>query len=152
MFRGISALNLDAKGRMTIPANHRTLLREQANGQIVVTIDTEDRCLLLFPLPKWQEIENKIAALPSFQPAARRVQRLLIGHATELEVDSHGRVLVPPLLRDYAGVDKIVVLVGQGTKIEIWSESNWEQHRDRWLSVNTEGNGTLPPELLSLSF
>lgn len=151
MFRGLSTGQLDAKGRITVPAQYRTVIVEEANSSMVVTIDTEQRCLLLYPFPVWQVIEEKLEMLPSFQPAARRIQRLLIGHATELELDKHGRVLLPSLLRDYAGLDQTVMLVGQGRKIEIWSEPLWEEAREGWLAEQMGDNYGVPPELSSIS-
>lgn len=152
MFRGLSSGQIDSKGRITIPANYRTMMVEEASGSLVVTIDTESRCLLLYPFPAWQVIEEKLESLPSFQPAARRIQRLLVGHATELELDRQGRILLPNLLRDYAELDKTVMLVGQGKKIEIWSESLWEDARVTWLAENMgENNHSVPMELAMLS-
>lgn len=152
MFRGLNSLNMDAKGRMTIPAQYRQAIMEAAEGQLVVTIDTEDRCLLLYPLPQWRLIEERLSELPTFQPAARRIQRLLIGHATELELDRNSRVLLPPLLREYAGLDKTVMLVGQGKRFEVWGESQWQLHRDGWLAEGIgDSDAGVPPDLTSLS-
>lgn len=150
MFRGVNAVNLDAKGRMSIPTRYRPEL-EFAKNQLVVTIDTEDACLLLYPLPEWELLENKIEGLPSFNKAVRRVQRLLIGHATELELDSNGRILLPALLRDYAKLEKEIILVGQGRKFEIWSDTLWEKGRADWLTSDLEHDEDLPAELMSLS-
>src|SRR3990167_9022435 len=96
------------------------------------------------------KIEDKLEGLPTFQPAARRIQRLLIGHATELELDRHGRILLPDLLRDYAQLDKTVMLVGQGKKIEIWSDRLWEDARTMWLAKDLEGHQGPPMELMGL--
>lgn len=120
---------------MAIPARYRACLESQANNQLVVTIDTQSNCLLLYPAPEWECIEREIIALPSFQPSARRIQRLLIGHATELELDNSGRLLLPALLRDYAEIDKQAMLVGQGKKFEIWSDVNWNINREQWLET-----------------
>ena len=150
MFRGINLLQLDGKGRFAMPTRYRSQLQAPNGNQLILTIDTEEHCLLLYPLVEWEIIEQKIQALPSFHKVSRRIQRLLIGHATELELDSNGRLLVPPLLREYAGMDKQILLVGQGKKFELWSESGWHNRRDQWLS----GEGTeepLPPELESFS-
>lgn len=151
MFRGIAAVSLDAKGRMAIPARYRLFLEKTA-GQLVVTIDTEDPCLLLYTLTEWELLETKIESLPSFNRAVRRVQRLLIGHATELEIDGAGRILLPGLLRDYAQLQKQVVLVGQGKKFEIWSESIWDQRRSDWIdeSMGSNNDKEFPVELLQL--
>lgn len=152
MFRGLNSLNMDVKGRVTIPTQYRQAVTDEANGQLVITIDTEDRCLLLYPLPQWRTIEERLEELPTFQPAARRIQRLLIGHATELELDRNGRILLPSLLREYAGLDKTVMLVGQGKRFEIWGDSQWQMHRDAWLAEGMgEGGAGVPPELTSLS-
>ena len=101
-FRGASNLSLDAKGRIVLPARYRERLLEICQSQLIVTIDTQQPCLLIYPLPEWEKIEEKIENLPHFNPATRRIQRLLIGHASELEFDGNGRVLLPPSLRDYA--------------------------------------------------
>lgn len=133
-----------------MPARYRTHLQEMAQGQLILTIDTQETCLLLYPLPEWELIEQKIAALPSFHKASRRIQRLLIGHATELEIDSSGRLLLPPLLREYAKLDKQVMLIGQGQKFEIWSDTDWQKGRDHWLGTEIIDED-LPQELQSLS-
>lgn len=151
MYRGIRSINIDAKGRMALPSRYRTDLSEHANGCLIATIDTEDPCLLLYPQPEWEIIEEKLQALPSFNKAARRIQRLLIGHATECELDSNGRVLIPSLLRDYARIDKKIMLVGQGKKFEMWDEAVWMHHREVWLSEENNEEQALPEEMMALS-
>ncbi len=151
MFRGVAELNLDAKGRMTMPTRYRERLNERCEGRMIVTIDTDERCLLLYPLPEWENIERKLDALPSFNAQARRVQRLLMGHATDTDMDSNGRLLLPPPLRQYAGMDKHVVLIGQGKKFELWDATVWGERRDDWLAEETVGDEPLPAELQSLS-
>ena len=138
---------------MALPVRYRAELEEDPRKQLVVTIDTEERCLLLYPLAVWEVIERKIEALSSFNPVTRRIQRLLIGHAAEVDVDGQGRVLLPPLLREYAELDKKVVLVGQGKKFEIWGQAGWEAKRERWLAEsNPFGEaGGVPDELQALS-
>lgn len=150
MFRGVNTINLDAKGRMAMPARYREQLQGQCNGHLVATIDTGARCLLLYPVQEWEEIQRKIEALPSFNPTSRRVQRLLIGHATDLELDGSGRILLPQALREYAGLQKQVALVGQGKKLELWDLAGWTEQRERWLS-ETETEGEIPADLRSLS-
>ncbi len=145
MYRGINTINVDDKGRIALP----TRLREDLTS-LVVTIDTEEHCLLLYPLHEWNIIEEKIENLPSFNPQVRRIQRLIIGHATELNLDANGRVVLPALLRDYARLEKQAMLVGQGRKFEIWSGSLWEQKCREWInSVNNHDE--LPAELKSMS-
>jgi MraZ protein len=151
VFRGVAELNLDAKGRMTMPTRYRERLNERCAGRMVVTIDTDERCLLLYPLPEWEIIERKLDALPSFNAQARRVQRLLTGHATDTDVDNNGRLLLPPPLRQYASLDKQVVLIGQGKKFELWDAALWNARRDEWLAEETMGDEALPAELQSLS-
>lgn len=150
MFRGASAVNMDVKGRLNVPAKYREVIEAaQSANQLIVTIDIEQRCLLAYLLKDWEVIERKLQALPNFDAHTRRIQRLLIGHATEVELDGSGRLLVPPLLREYAELDKRVILVGQGPKFEIWAESLWESGRKQWLaSMSAE---ELPAELKSIS-
>lgn len=150
MFRGVNSLAIDDKGRMAIPARYREDLLEESSPHLIITIDTESTCLLLYPFSQWEHIEKKIEALPSFNPAARRIQRLLIGHATETALDNSGRILLPQPLRDYASLTKNVVLIGQGKKFELWDEQQWLASRQDWLKEATQV-GDLPPDLLSLS-
>lgn len=133
MFRGVSAINLDAKGRMAMPMRHRDVLAQHCQGRLVVTIDMDERCLLLYPLPEWEVIQSRLERLPNMDPTARRVQRLLIGHATDVDMDGSGRLLLPPMLREFAQLEKKLVLLGQGNKLEVWSEELWGQRRDQWL-------------------
>ncbi|WP_226702251.1 division/cell wall cluster transcriptional repressor MraZ [Microbulbifer elongatus] len=146
MHLGSHAINMDAKGRLAIPARVRDSLLEDCGGRLVVTAHTEERCLLVYPEAQWREILPKIEALPSFNKVARRAQRLLIGYACELQVDANGRVLIPPTLREYAGLEKKLMLVGQGKKLELWSEDRWMH----WLD-DSEGDGEMPEEMASLS-
>ena len=145
-FLGSHAINMDAKGRLAIPARVREDLETLCGGRIVLTAHTEERCLLVYPEPQWEEILPKIEALPSFNKAVRRTQRLLIGYATPLELDGAGRVLVPQPLRDYAGLEKKLYLVGQGRKLELWSEERWMA----WLEED-DSDEEIPEEMKSLS-
>lgn len=138
LFRGINALSIDSKGRFAMPTRYRNVLQKLSHSELVITIDTEVRCLLLYPFAEWEILEHKIESLPSFNKAARRIQRLLIGHATELTLDSQGRVLIPPLLREYATINKNLVLLGQGKKFELWDECQWKEGRDSWLANPAE--------------
>ena len=151
MFRGITAINIDAKGRMAIPTRYRTCLSEESDNQMVITIDTEEPCLLLYPFSAWEGVERKIESLPSFNRASRRIQRLLIGHASEVELDANGRLLIPPLLREYAVIEKHVILVGQGKKFEVWSNDLWMKGRDTWLAETFDANAKMPDELQDVS-
>jgi MraZ protein len=151
MFRGLTAINVDGKGRIMIPTQYRAAIADESGGSLVLTIDTIDPCLLLYPFPQWRIIEEKLEQLSSFQPATRRIKRLLLGHATELQLDSHGRILLPSLLREYASLEKTMILVGQGKKFELWGEEQWKQNRGEWLSLEAKQQEELPPELLSFS-
>ena len=150
MLRGINLIQLDKKGRLALPTRHRSALQPPDN-QLIITINTEEHCLWLYPLDVWEEIEKKIQALPSLHKATQRLQRLLIGHATDIELDSNGRFLIPPLLREYANLEKQVMLVGQGKKFEIWDEAHWQDQRKQWLDAEKNKDGDLPDELASLS-
>ncbi len=149
MFRGVSNINIDAKGRLAIPTRYRDYLMEHCNGEMVVTIDTEEKCLLIYPQPEWEDVEREVNALPSFKPAARRVQRLLIGYATDIQLDGSGRLQLTPPLREYADLQKKSVMLGQGKKLELWSEDIWTARRDAWLEDDSDLG--IPEELESLS-
>jgi len=148
MFRGISNLTLDAKGRLAMPARYRERLAETCGGQLVVTID-RDHCLLIYPLPEWEALEERLVRLPSLNPQARELQRLLLGHATEVELDGHSRLLLPPELRGFAGLERDVVLLGLGRKFELWQQANWDARREASLD-HTPDAGGLPDELARL--
>ena len=143
MFRGVATLNLDSKGRLAVPSRYRDALQNQAEGRVIVTADPS-QCLLLFPLPEWEPIEKKLNSLSSFNPQTRSLQRLLVGNAHDLELDASGRILLPAMLRDFAGLEKTVVLVGQGAKFELWSETRWQVQMEQALVFR---NGDMPPEL-----
>jgi MraZ protein len=149
MFRGATKVTLDDKGRMVMPTRYRERLREQAQGRVVVTVD-RDQCLLVYPLPEWEQIERKLMALPTLHAQSRRLQRLMVGHATDLELDGHGRLLLPPELREFAGLSRHAMLVGQGGRFELWDEMRWTERRDSWLK-SEESATDLPAELDSLS-
>src|SRR4029079_13058923 len=103
MFRGANKVTLDAKGRLAMPTRYRERIVERSNGRLIATVDRADRCLLLYPLPDGKKIGLKLRRLPTLNPLARRLQRLMIGHATDLDLDGSGRVLRPTSLRDNAG-------------------------------------------------
>ena len=134
MFRGISNATLDAKGRLALPVRLRETVAAVADGKVVVTIDMREPCLLLYPLPHWEVVQAKLESLSNIQPDARLLQRLLIGHATDMELDANGRVRLPSMLQRYADFEKSVVIVGQGNKLELWDEENWRSRMSQWLS------------------
>ncbi|ATG75224.1 cell division/cell wall cluster transcriptional repressor MraZ [Zobellella denitrificans] len=127
MLRGAHAISLDTKGRLAIPTRFRDSLRDECEGMLVCTIDISNPCLLLYPLAEWELIEKKLRVLSSTHPQERRLQRLLLGHAAECELDGQGRFLVPGPLRQHAGLEKKIMLVGQLNRFEIWDETRWQQ-------------------------
>ena len=149
MFRGVATFNLDAKGRMAIPAKFRKHLDVCCEGRLVITIDHSDHCLQLYPLPEWEQVEEKLTALPSLNPQVRRLKRMLLGYATECEMDGNGRILLPAKLREFAGLDKSMVMIGQGNKFELWNEQTWNELMDDCLEEKFDEN--LAAELESLS-
>ena len=149
MFRGASKVSLDAKGRMAIPTRYRDRLASRCDGQIVVTVD-KDHCLLVYPMPDWEELERKLVRLPSMNKSARRIVRIMVGYATEVEMDANGRILVSRELRDFANLDKNGMLIGQGNKFELWDEATWNEKRDQWLGEDDDGE--LPADLESIAF
>ena len=149
MFRGINNLALDAKGRLAMPARYRERLLESCAGRLIVTVEF-DPCLLVYPLPEWEKIEEKLVALPSMNKQARTLQRRMMGHATECEIDSQGRIRLPGILQEQAGLEKKVVMIGQGKKFEIWDESVWQDNQTAWLD-DIKNDDELHSSLESLS-
>jgi MraZ protein len=147
VFRGIAQLNLDGKGRLAVPARHRDTLLERCGGHLVITADA-DRCLLIYPVPDWELIQQKLEGLSNLDSRVRDLQRRLIGFAVDVAMDGAGRVLIAPALRQFAQLEKNVVLVGQGKKFELWNKDNWEQLID---GAGRLGAGGLPPELEGFS-
>ena len=145
MFRGATKVTLDDKGRMVMPTRYRDAIVERAQGRLVVTVD-RDQCLLIYPLPDWEQTERKLMSLPSLHAQARRLQRLMVGHATDVELDGHGRFLLPPELREFAGLQRLGMLVGQGNRFELWDEARWGEQCSSW--IKSEGAATDLPSLL----
>jgi MraZ protein len=150
VFRGANQVTLDAKGRMVMPTRYRERIAERSQGRVVVTVD-RDQCLLLYPLPDWEEIERKLMKLPTLNPQSRLLQRLMVGYATDLELDGHGRLLLPAELRAFASLNRAAVLLGQGNRFELWDEAKWTERRDQWLNGEVDTSGELPADLGSLS-
>ena len=147
MFQGAAQLNLDGKGRLAIPARYRDRLLSSCAGNLVLTADA-DGCLLVYPEPEWLPIRDKLIKMSSLNPKIRALQRRLIGYAEDVVMDGAGRVLVSPVLRGYAALDKSVMLVGQGNKFELWDEAKWQAQQEADLSFM---NGELPVELEGFS-
>ena len=146
MFQGAAALNLDAKGRLAIPARHRDALAGES-GQIVLTAHPHG-CCLVYPVPAWVPIRDEVLAKPGLDPRAAMLKRLLVGFAQEESLDAAGRVLVAPSLRKFAKLEKQVWLVGQGSHFELWSDEAWEKQQQAMLDLVATG---LPPGFESLA-
>ena len=146
MFRGSTPLSLDSKGRLAIPTRYREAFQARANGKLVVTADSDD-CLLIYAAPDWEPIQKRIMDLPSFHPRVRNLQRMLVGRASDVEMDAAGRILIPATLRKLARLDKDVMLVGQGGKFELWDMVRWDEQQQAGLPEH----GNIPPELEGFS-
>ena len=148
MFKGISNLSIDNKGRASMPQRYRADFTTKNKSKLVITAD-KDKCLLIYTQSNWSAIEKKLSNLPSYNKEARFIQRLLIGYATESEIDSQGRFLIPSPLREYAGIQKKNVLLGQGNKFELWSEAVWNKNMKSWLvsQTNDDSNNNALSEL-----
>ena len=152
MFRGANAINLDVKGRVAIPTKYRQLLLDDCQGQLVCTIHTQQSCLLLYPLTEWEEIELRLSKLSNMNPHERRIQRLLLGYATEGEMDKNGRFLLSGPLRQHAELDKEIMLVGQLNKFEIWDAQQWQQQIQDDIETEKAGDFELTERLQDFSF
>ncbi|MBL8485867.1 MAG: division/cell wall cluster transcriptional repressor MraZ [Rhodocyclaceae bacterium] len=137
MFHGSAALNLDAKGRMTIPARHRDALAGPGNGRLIITSHPH-QCLLLFPEAAWEATRNVLLAASGIEPRAANMRRMMLGMADEAEIDAAGRVLIGPVLRDFAKLEKEIYLVGLGDHFEIWSAQGWMAELQKFASSGSE--------------
>jgi MraZ protein len=130
LFRGGPVLTLDGKGRITVPARWRELLMANVNGQMVVA-KNPDRCLSLYPLPVWDAFQAELLALPQEHEAWRRI---FIGSATDVEIDSASRVLIPPELRVWAGLEGQVKFMGMGPYFELWDQARYEERESQTIA------------------
>ncbi len=151
MFRGAQTVNLDSKGRIAIPTRYRPEILEQNQGQMVCTVDIRQPCLLLYPLKEWEVIEQKLLNLSNFDPKQRSLQRVMLGYATECEIDNAGRILLSNPLRQHAKLEKNIMLVGQLNKFEIWSEAEWQAQIEQDMTLGASGEFALSEELKMLS-
>jgi MraZ protein len=147
VFRGVTSLTLDSKGRLAVPAKFREVLQLRASGKLVVTADSAS-CLLLYPAPDWEPIQQRLMGLSSFVPRTRDLQRLLVGNASDVEVDGAGRILIPGPLRKFAGLERDVALVGQGARFELWDEAKWAAQMEKASALSQDG---MPPDLEGFS-
>lgn len=151
MFRGLTTISVDNKGRMAVPNRYRELIASQFNKQLVVTLSPLDHALWLYPLSEWEVIESKLAGLSDFDMQSRRTKQMMRGYATDCPMDAQGRILLPKELRQYAYIEKQVVVLGQGNKFEIWNEKSWKESRDEWLQTVGDDQADIPEPLGSLS-
>lgn len=151
MFRGTSAITLDSKKRITIPTKYREELIADCQGKMVCTVDIQNPCLLLYPLPEWEEIELKLCNLSSTNPQERLFQQILLGNASDCEMDKNGRLLINGPLCQHASLEKSVMLVGQLKKFEIWCESAWQSQMQQGIAQIQSGQLELTERLLDLS-
>jgi MraZ protein len=125
MFRGSFEHTVDSKGRVSVPSRFRDIIADRYEGRLVLAMDY-DKCLTVYPLEEWEKLEDKIRNLPTMKKEVKDFMRFLLASATECELDKQGRVLIPPALREHAGIAKNVMLVGIIDKIEIWDAKAWE--------------------------
>jgi MraZ protein len=151
MFRGTSAITLDSKHRLTIPTRYRSELVAECERKLVCTVDVQYPCLLLYPLPEWEEIELKLYRLSSMNKQERLFQQIVLGNASECEMDKNGRVLINGPLRKYANLEKNIMLVGQLRKFEIWNENAWQAQMEQGINQIQSGEIELTDKLLDLS-
>jgi MraZ protein len=147
VFCGLSALNLDDKGRLAVPSRYREQLNTISNNQLILTLNPLDRCLWLYPFPEWAVVDSKLQTLPDFDKQSYRTKQMMRAYAAECELDNQGRIRIPEMLREFAGLKKRVVFLGQGNKFEIWDEAVWNREREEWLQQLDE-KPSEPSELL----
>ena len=132
LFRGISQASIDTKGRLTLPNRFREALR-LSSPSLVISIDIRDRCLLIYPIHEWELVQKRLETLSNVSQRNRILQRLLIGHAIDLEMDKSGRMLLPNIHRKYALLKNKVTILGQGNKLEVWAEDEWQEQMNSWV-------------------
>lgn len=135
MFRGANSINLDSKGRIAIPAKYRNRIVDSANSHMIITCDPYENCLLIFTLEHWEATEADLQSLSNSKPLHRRLKRIMLAHATEVDMDSSGRLLIPGVLRERAGLEKASMLIGQGKTFQLWNESEWNRLTEEDLAV-----------------
>lgn len=135
MFRGANSINLDSKGRIAIPAKYRPSITESSASHLIVTCDPYDNCLLIFTLEHWEGTESDLQSLSNSKPLHRRLKRTMLSHATEVDMDASGRLLIPSVLRERAKLSKDVMLIGQGKTFQLWDESSWHQLVEEDMAV-----------------
>lgn len=128
MFRGISQITMDAKGRVALPTRQRERLQQFCDGQIVVTVHTQRQCLMVYPMPTWETVESSLISLQKSDPSSSAALRMVVAHATDFELDESARIVIPQKLRERCHFGKSLVLVGAVDRFELWSEDVWDSH------------------------
>lgn len=152
MLRGASSLSIDNKGRMAVPTKYRDFLLSDCEGKMVCTVDLHQSCLLLYPLTEWEEVEAQLRRFSDMKPHEKRIKRVLLGYASECDMDKSGRLLLPSTLRQHAGLDKQIMLVGQLNKFEIWDEQSWQKQVQEDLEMEMTGEFELSEQLQDFTF
>lgn len=147
MFQGSTALTLDAKGRLAIPTKHRELMNGQSQGKLVLT-GHPDGCLLLYQSPTFDEVRSRLMAISDTNPAVSSWKRVIVGMAEPIEADGQGRILVSPELRKFAGMEKQLMMVGQGNRFEVWSEAAWNQQLEQ---IRAQSGKAMPQAMESFT-
>jgi MraZ protein len=147
VFQGAAQVNLDAKGRMAVPTRVREPLTQGGTVKLVLTAHP-DGCLLLYPLPAWEPIRAQVMSFPSLDRQFSLWKRLLVGFAQDVDLDTAGRLLIPPELRDFAHIAREVMFVGQGSHYEIWDLEAWQKQLE---VLRSGGNPILPPGMENFS-
>ncbi len=147
VFQGAAQVNLDAKGRMAVPTRVRDPLTQGGTVRLVLTAHP-DGCLLLYPSPAWEPIRAQVMSFPSLDRQFSVWKRLLVGFAQDVEIDSAGRLLIAPELRDFAHITRQVMFVGQGSHYEIWDLELWNQQLE---ALRSGGGTSLPPGMENFS-
>ncbi len=136
MFRGRFENTIDLKGRISVPSKFRETLTAYNDERLIIT--NFDGCLWAYPVPEWKIIEEKVSALPQFKAEVRALQRVFISAASECPLDKQGRILIPPSLREYAGIEREVVFVGMVQRIEIWAKNRWANEFEKSHTMISE--------------
>jgi MraZ protein len=124
LFIGRYLHTIDSKGRVSIPVKFREILVERYEEKLILTSDF-DQCLVAYPTEEWRLIEEKTKGLPMMQPEVKDFMRFFYSRAVECVLDKQGRILIPPSLREYAGLNKEIVLIGMYNKVEVWDNKKW---------------------------
>ena len=135
MFRGANSINLDSKGRIAVPAKYRPSIVESCESHMIITCDPYDNCLLIFTLEHWETTEADLQSLSNSKPLHRRLKRIMLDHASEIDMDGSGRLLIPNVLRDRSNLKKEVMLIGHGKTFQLWDESHWHQLAEEDMQV-----------------